>query len=72
MQTTGRSTRVTGCQTARDLVEDICKQHGYIPQRIYDMMPEEARQVVAQVIDLKDMRLASQIVTYELPRRMPV
>jgi hypothetical protein len=55
-----------GRTEARRLVEDICKEHGHIPQEILDRLSEADRAVVVQAMSSKDKLIASSVTTYAI------
>lgn len=50
--------------TARQLVEDIGRSHGYIRQEVLDRMPEADRREVQAAMLMKDQLIASSVTTY--------
>jgi hypothetical protein len=56
---------MSGHARARMLVEEICKEHGYIPQELLDRLSKADRDVVVQAMRTKDKLIASSVTTYD-------
>jgi hypothetical protein len=49
---------------ARRLVEDICKDHGYLSQEVLDQIRPDVRAAVVEAMSNKDRLIASAVTTY--------
>jgi hypothetical protein len=55
---------MSGRTEARRLVNDVFKQHGFIPQEILDRLSPTDRTVVVEALSTKDAMIASSVTTY--------
>lgn len=56
--------RASERKAARELVESIAADHGYISEDVYKEMSERARQKVQEALKKKDEKIATSIITY--------
>lgn len=56
---------MSGRAVARRLVDDICKEHGHIPEEVLDQFSKANRDIVEQAMLSKDKLIASSIITYD-------
>lgn len=53
-----------GQLAAKQLIEDICKERGYIPEHVLAKMDLETRRTVEEALLRKDEMIGSTIMTY--------
>lgn len=52
-------------ESARQLVRDIAKNHGYLGEDVYSQMSPEVRREVEEAMLKKDEMIGSSVIAYE-------
>ena len=52
--------------SARELVESIAKDHGYLGEDVLSQIPDDARRRVEEALLKKDEMIGSSVITYEV------
>ena len=60
-----RTTESPARAGARELVESIARDHGYLGEDVLSQMPDDTRRKVEKALAKKDEMIGSSVMTYE-------
>jgi hypothetical protein len=58
---------VTDRAQARELVDEIAVNHGYLPPHVVNLIPDEIRATALHALQKKDNMIAASVSTYVQP-----